>query len=212
MTKKITSMYGHLWLDDGTEIDLEGNTLDEVQVDPMMITSYGEHEIGDDANISVNYDDGSNEIVTGLANVHRLFGAKVQDDQPREIVINDIRLPMPKDAVAYKYADPNTDATWLYDLEYAEHLSKIDPSLVAWPEPPDEFTRDQIIGIMSRLKSADAELVVESMHEGIHQGLDGWTEDQRKTIYAYIADCCMYAGMASAVNSPAWSTPEKPIK
>lgn len=193
MTRQITSMYGCLWLEDGTEVDLDGCTLDEITIDPMMITSYGEHEIGDDANISVTYDDGSKEIVTGLANVRKLFSEETEADKSHDVVINGARLPMPRDAVAYKYADPNTDATWLYDLEYAEHLSKIDPSLVAWPEPPDEFTRDEIVGIMGRLKDADPLLVVESMHEGIHQGLDGWTEDQRKTIYAYIADCCLYA-------------------
>lgn len=193
MTKQITSMYGCLWLEDGTVVELDGCTLDQVQVDPMMITSYGEHEIGDDANISVNYDDGSNEIVDGLDNVRRLFGTEIEDDQPREIVINGTRLPMPKDAIAYKYGDPQTDAEWLYSHEYAEIISSMDPSLVAWPEPPDAFTHDEIIRIMGRLKGADAELVVESIHEGIHQGLDGWTEDQRKTIYAYIADCCLYA-------------------
>ena len=48
----------------------------------------------------------------------------------KTIKINRVAVVVPKNAVAYKYADPIEDARWIYDAEDADAIRREDPSLI----------------------------------------------------------------------------------
>jgi len=51
-----------------------------------------------------------------------------------KITINNVTIAMPKDAVAYKYADPLSDACWLYSQGEVEEIEKEDAGLIVYPD------------------------------------------------------------------------------
>lgn len=69
--KKASAIYGLLELVCGNTIDLEGQS--HVTVEPEEIQGYGETYLGDEANVFVEYADGSVETITGIDNVKKFF-------------------------------------------------------------------------------------------------------------------------------------------
>ena len=51
----------------------------------------------------------------------------------KSITINGTTLPLPSQAVAYKYADPIEGARWIYDEWEAREIEGEDSSLIVWP-------------------------------------------------------------------------------
>ena len=63
-------VFGCLWLRNGTKLDLDGQELASISVNSKDIVSYGEHELGREANI---YIEPPGYEIRGLQNVRRLF-------------------------------------------------------------------------------------------------------------------------------------------
>jgi len=68
-------VWGYLWLYDGREIDLRGQSIHQAkkQIMGVGIKSYGQKEIGDEANVCIKYPDGTEKTVTGIKNVREIF-------------------------------------------------------------------------------------------------------------------------------------------
>lgn len=65
-------IYGHIWFEDGKNMPFEGSDF-SLNFDAATIKSYGEHEIGDEANLYIIYETEISEVITGLSNVIRFF-------------------------------------------------------------------------------------------------------------------------------------------
>jgi hypothetical protein len=63
---------------------------------------------------------------TTLDNEH--YGNKEQMNNT--ILINGTPAVAPKDAIAYKYADPTEDARWIYDEDDLRAIARDDPHLI----------------------------------------------------------------------------------
>ena len=71
MKSKPIQIWGCLWMKDGSQVDLDGIVPNTIE--PSNIDSFGEHELGDEANIYVIRDDGSDEILNTMADVRSFF-------------------------------------------------------------------------------------------------------------------------------------------
>lgn len=60
--KKIAEIYGCIYANE-KEYNMDGESVFP-EIDPATITSIGEHEIGDEANVFIVYSDSSNETLT----------------------------------------------------------------------------------------------------------------------------------------------------
>jgi hypothetical protein len=80
MTKENAKVWGGLWLADGAVLALDGQTLAAAkrEIAGRKITSFGEHEIGEEANVAVDSGSGRLHTFASLSAVRALFG------QPRK--------------------------------------------------------------------------------------------------------------------------------
>ena len=68
---QIKSIYGVLILADGTVLELDGGTLPNLHCE---VVSYGEEELGDEANLFVEFTDGTSDTIDGgLHNVKQFL-------------------------------------------------------------------------------------------------------------------------------------------
>ena len=68
--KTIKEVWGHLWLYDGREIELDGAATKEPITE---IKSFGQHELGSEANVFVVFSDGSDKTLRTLPTVRKFF-------------------------------------------------------------------------------------------------------------------------------------------
>ena len=60
-----------------------------------------------------------------------------EDGRLMTITIRGVKIAAPEGAVAYKYADPEEDARWIYDEDEATEIAAEDPSLLVWVDGVD---------------------------------------------------------------------------
>lgn len=68
-----TQVFGHLWFKNGKEIELDGSSPFRLRVVPKDIISFGQHSLGNKANVTVVWSTGKTTVLNTMDAIKDFF-------------------------------------------------------------------------------------------------------------------------------------------